>query len=236
MGYLITDYENTVREFLQDTGNTNTNKMNEDCTIQVVGGNGSRTVFTLSKTNIVGGTSGVYYDLNQAGYTNSGISSVDANNGWVTFASAPSLSGTVPTSLFIQYYYQEFLTSDIDTFVNFGLGAINTPPMTGSNNQTTYQNLSQPQFNVVCLYGTFQGYYALAKKYAKQVNTTAEGKSSGKDAISKQFLALAKEYYDMAEKERLAINGPRQGRSTLPASAITNQNRRTGITNYGGFR
>lgn len=236
MGYSTLDYESQVQLFLQDTANTNNNKMNEDLTVQVVGGNGTRTVFTLSKTNIVGGTSAVFYDLNQAGYVNTGISAVDTTHGWVTFASAPQLSSTVPTSLFIQYNYQHFLQSDIDEFINFGLGALSMNPMTGDNSNAGYQNVNSGQFNVICLYAAEEGYYALANRYARQVNTAAEGKSSGKDAISKQYLALAKEYYDKAEKERLAIYGPRQGRSTVAAAVINNHNNRPRVTNWGGFR
>jgi hypothetical protein len=240
MPWTQAQYEAQVQEFLQDTGNTNNNRMVEDLTIQVVGGNGTRTVFTLSKPNIVNaGTSSLFYDLNQSGFTNSGISSVDYSHGWVTFTAPPALSYMVPTSLFAQYNYQHFLLSEIDNFVNFGLGQIDTMPMAGQNATTDYQGLTAPQFNVVCLYAAEEGYYALSNRYARQVNTTAEGKSSGKADISKMYLNLAKEYYDKAEKERLAINGPRQGRSTLPAATFTNPGGRGGIgrlIRYGGNR
>ena len=238
MAYLQVDFESAVQEYLQDTGTTNNNRMVEDLTIQLVGGNGARTVYTLSKNNIVGGTTGVLFNLNQTGFTNTGVASVDSVNGLMTFASAPQLSSSVPSNLTVLYYFQNFNLSEIDSFINFGLGAINTNPMTGDNSNLAYQGLGSPQFNVVCLYATYMGYYSLANRYARMVNTTAEGKSSGKDAISKQYLALAKEYYDMAEKERLAINGPRQGTSTVASAKFSNK---SGAFNaisfgYGGRR
>ena len=103
---------------------------------------------------------------------------------------------------------------------------INTNPMTGDNSNANYQGLGSPQFNVVVLYAVCEGYYALSNRYARSVATSAEGKSSGKDAIAKMYLSLAKEFFDRAEKERLAINGPRQGSSTVAAAKFSNNQSR----------
>ena len=226
MAYLQTDFEQAVQEYLQDTGTTNNNRMVEDLTNQVVGGNGTRTVFTLSKNNIVGGTSALFLDTNQSGFSNSNVLSVNSSQGFMSTSTPPPLSGTVPTNLTCLYYFQNFTLTEIDQFINTGLGMINTNPMTGDNSNANYQGLGSPQFNVVVLYAICEGYYALSNRYARSVATSAEGKSSGKDAIAKMYLSLAKEFFDRAEKERLAINGPRQGSSTVAAAKFSNNQSR----------
>lgn len=239
MSYLQTDFEQAVQEYLQDTGTTNNNRMVEDLTTQVVGGNGSRTVFTLSKNNIYGGTSSVYLDSNQSGFINSNVLSINSNLGILTTSTPPQLSGSVPTNLTCLYYFQNFTLAEIDQFINTGLGMINTNPMTGDNSNLNYQGLGSPQFNVVVLYAVCEGYYSLSNRYARSVATSAEGKSSGKDAIAKMYLNLAKEYFDRAEKERLAINGPRQGSSTVAAATFSSKQSRpfSAISfGYGGRR
>ena len=239
MSYLQTDLESAVQEYLQDTGTTNNNRMVEDLTTQVVGGNGSRTAFTLSKNNIYGGTSSVYLDSNQSGFTNANVLSINSNLGILTTSTPPQLSGSVPTNLTCLYYFQNFTLTEIDQFINTGLGMINTNPMTGDNSNLNYQGLGSPQFNVVVLYAVCEGYYALSNRYARSVATSAEGKSSGKDAIAKMYLNLAKEYFDRAEKERLAINGPRQGSSTVAAATFSSKQSRPfrAISfGYGGRR
>lgn len=213
MPFALSDYEAQVREFLDD----NSHRTIEDLTIYVVGGNGTRTVFNLSRGNVINDNTNfpVEADINQAGYSSSNIASVDFKNGALTFTTAPVISQIVPTSLMVRYWYQEFLDADLDKFVNYGLQKIGISRIQDSTN---YQNVSEANFNVVCLFGASQGYLTLSSRYSKMVNTTAEGKSSGKDAIAKNYLALSKEMEDRAEKERLAAQGARQGRSTVAQS------------------
>ncbi len=212
--YSNTDYENQVREFRDD----NARKMVEELTNYVVGGNGARKAFYLSKGNILNNdTYAVQFDSNLAGYTATGISSVDTVNGIVNFTSAPALSGSVPTSLFILYWYQEFTNLDLDNFINYGLNKVqSTPPL--SDPSAAFQNLSPALYNVVCLYATAQGNRNLAQRYAKLVDSSAEGTSSGKSKIPDMYMKMGQEFEDIAEKERLAAYGPAQGQATLVAS------------------
>lgn len=233
MAYTQADYENQVREYLQDTGTSNNNRVIEDLTVQVVGGNGSRTVFTLSKNNILSTSAYPAVDVNQAGFSTGWVSSVDATNGILTTSSAPQLSTTVPTYVQVLYYFNEFTDGEIDRFVNFGLGQVEaTAPMTGSTSSTAYQNFSPAQFNVACLFGTAMGYYELANKYAGYVDASAEGKSLAKGMISKQYMELSKQHLDWAYKEREAIYAPRQGRASVPSSIMAGQG---GQPNYNAF-
>lgn len=214
MAYVLSDFESQVRQFLDDTGLTNTNRVVEDLTYQLVGGNGSRVAFNLSRTNLVASVTQV--SVNGAAFTTSGFT-VDTTNGLVTFNSAPTLSTTVPTNLQVLYYYQNFLTSEIDNFINYGLNKIGLAQVTVN---TDYTQVNAANFNVVCLYGAASGYSELAARYSRMVDASAEGKSMGKSSVSARYQELAQIYEDRAEQERLAAQGPRQGRSTV-ASSVT---------------
>jgi len=243
MSYSQAQYEAQVREFLQDTGTTNNNRMVEDLTIQVVGGNGSRTVFTLSRTNVQTTSALPALDVNQTGFSKGWVSSVDTVNGILTTSSAPQLSTSVPTYVQALYYFQHFTDAEIDEFVNFGLGQVeSTAPMTGANATTSYQGLSSAQFNVVCLFATAMGYYSLSNRYAQMVNASAEGKNLGKGSIAQRYLELSDKYLAFAEDERKMIYGPRQGKSTVASSVLSGQGGQRNLNSFnraqyfGGFR
>lgn len=242
MAYIQSQYETQVQEYLQDTGTTNNNRMVEDLTVQVVGGNGSRTVFTLSRNNVLSTSAMPQVDVNQGGFSHGWVSSVDTANGILTTSSAPPLSSSVPTYCQVLYYFQHFTLAEIDEFVNFGLGQLSKGPMTGQNANSDFAQANYGEFNVVCLFAAVQGYLSLSNRYAQMVNVSGEGKSLGKGSISERYFNLAKEYYDAAEKERLAIYGPRQGRATVPQSiktgqgSVLNPGGLNALTRYGGNR
>lgn len=234
--YLTTDYEQAIRQTLGDIGYPyEENRVTEDLTNQVVGGNGNRLTFNLSHTNIA--SSGTMINVNEVGFISTGFT-VDQVNGIVIFTSGsqPALSNTYPypTKFETMYYYQNFQDSDLDEFVNYALGKFKLDPMTGSNSTTQYQNVTSDIFNCIILYAVSQAYYRLASKYAKIPNVSAQGKSASKGSISQRYEDLAKEYLDAAEKERLALAGPRQGRSTIASHKITNQIPRGRFWQRGG--
>ena len=207
---ILTDYQSRIRQFLDDTATSH--RVVEDLTTYVVGGNGARKSFHLSHRNLVAGST--LADVNKAGFLNTGFTTDDPN-AIVIFATAPPISQTVPTSLEVLYYYQEFMDADLGPFIDTGLNAIG---VNASTVDTSYQNVTQPNFNVVCLYAASEGYGALASRYSKFVNAGAEGKSSGKSSISTMYKDLKVEYLARADAERLAVQGARQGRSTAVSS------------------
>lgn len=212
MAPALTDYQTRIRQFLDDT--VTSHKVTEELTTFVTGGNGARKTFSLSHANLV--TGATQADVNLAGFLSTGFT-VDTVNGAVTFTVAPPLSTSVPTSLFIRYYYQEFTDADLAPFIDYGLNKIG---VNGSAVDASYSLVTPSNFNVVCLYGASAGYQALASRYAKFVNTGAEGKSSGKSSISTMYKELSKEYETRGDAERIAVQGPRQGRSTVASVRV----------------
>lgn len=221
--YSQTDYEASLRTLIPDQGfpSEASRIFGEDLTGQVVGGAGSTFTFTLSHINIA--ASGAMVNVNQAGYTTSGFT-VDTTNGLLIFPSGsqPTLSTTYPnpTQLLCTYYFQQFYNSDLDTFINYGLGKFSYPPMTGDNADTTYQNLNSGFYNCVLLYAASQAFYSLFSKYSRITNISAQGKSAGKGSVAQRYEELAKEYNDKAELERVSLYGARQGRSTAANNVI----------------
>lgn len=236
MSYSQSDYETAIRQTLGDLGwPYEESRIVEDLTNQVVGGNGNRLTFNLSHTNI--SSSGTMVNINEIGFASTGFT-VDQVNGIVIFASGvqPTLSTTYPypTKFETLYYFQHFQTSDLDEFVNYGLGKFKLGPMTGDNSTQDFANTTSDIFNCILLYAVAQAYYRLSSKYARLTNNSAQGKSSGKSAIAQRYEDLGKEYLDAAEKERLAIYGPRQGRSTAAALQITHNLPRGRFWQAGG--
>jgi hypothetical protein len=206
MALALSDYISQVRPYLDDTDTSH--RVVDNLTTLVVGGNGLRKSFPLSHINLVAGKT--LADVNKAGFLSTGFL-VDLANAIVTFSTAPPLSGTVPTSLEILSYYQEFTDDQLTPLINYGLNKIGVNSISVD---AAYANVLQPNFNVVCLYAASQGYSILSGRYAKFVDTSAEGKSSSKSTISENYLKLAQEYEERATLERLAVQGARQGRST----------------------
>lgn len=207
MALTLAQYVAQVRAFVDDT--TTSHRFVEDLTNFVIGGNGARKSFSLSKQNLVTGKT--LADVNKAGFTSTGFTT-DDTNGTITFSVAPPLSSTVPTSLEVMSYYQEFTDADITPFVDYGLNKIGVNPSIIDN---SYENVSTPNMNVVCLYAASQAYATLASRYTKYVDTSAEGKSSSKSAIAAGYLKSSQEFEARADAERVAVQGQRQGRSTV---------------------
>jgi len=208
MTWAITDYEGRVRQLINDTSTSN--RVIEELTNAVVGGNGSRTVFPLSHRNLV---AGVMCSTNGAAYSTSGFT-VDTANGLLTFTVAPSLSTTTPTSLTSLYYWQNYTNTELDKYIDYGLQKIGV----SSSASAGLETVTEPLFNVVTLYAASAACLDLSGRYSRMVDMNAEGKSASASQIAKQYLELAKTYEDRAEKERLAVYGHRQGRSTAVSS------------------
>lgn len=219
MSYTLTNYITQVRSQIGDAYST---FYEEDWTSLLVGGNGTRTAYPLSHQLILTGQFNGYTS-NGGTYTTSGFT-VSIPNASVTFNTAPALgSGSNPSSLRFRYFFQILTDSvtwatlslpryDIDSFIDEGLAKL---ALNQTFVDTSYQNVTANQFNVICLYAKSYGFNALAGYYARTISQSAEGKSSDKSAISRNYQALAKEAFDDAEKERLALYGPRQGQSTV---------------------
>jgi hypothetical protein len=152
-------------------------------------------------------------DVNKSGFVSTGFT-VDTANGIITFSTAPPLSTVVtnPTSLEVLSYYQEFTDTDVQKFIDYGLNKIG---VMGSDVSNDYQNVTAPNFNVVCLYGASAGFSALVSRYAKFVDTSADGKSSSKSKICENYKNQAEDFEKRGDAERLAVQGFRQGRSTV---------------------
>jgi hypothetical protein len=229
MAWTLQNYIDQIRQKIDDTQISN--RMEEDLTDLVVGGNGARTNFPLSH-QLVNVSQPVLVDMNMNGYAGPGTPpAFTVINGILTFTTPPPLSNSypTPTSLRTIYYWNHFTDSyyyepspgwDIDEFINQGLGKMNFNPLPEFGGDTSYENLKVQEFGVVCLYAVHFAYMKLSARYSRQTDQEAEGNSNKKSDISKNYLNLAKEALDDAEKERLAINGPRQGRATVAAIAF----------------
>lgn len=209
MSFSLPQFTDRIRQYLDDT--TTSHKTVENLTFLVVGGNGSRKSFVLSKQNLV--PSATLADVNKSGFVSTGFT-VDTANGIITFSTAPPLSTVVtnPTSLEVLSYYQEFTDTDVQKFIDYGLNKIG---VMGSDVSNDYQNVTAPNFNVVCLYGASAGFSALVSRYAKFVDTSADGKSSSKSKICENYKNQAEDFEKRGDAERLAVQGFRQGRSTV---------------------
>ena len=209
MSFTLPQFTNRIRQHLDDTATSH--KTVENLTFLVVGGNGSRKSFILSKQNLVAGAT--LADVNKAGFVSTGFT-VDTANGIISFSTAPPLSTVItnPTSLDVLSYYQEFTDADVQQFIDYGLNKIG---VMGSDVSTDYQNVAAPNFNVVCLYGASAGFSSLVSRYAKFVDTSADGKSSSKSKICENYRNQAEDFEKRGDAERLSVQGFRQGRSTV---------------------
>jgi hypothetical protein len=166
-------------------------------------------------------------DVNKAGFVGTGFTTDDVN-GIIIFTVAPPLSSSVSTSLQVLSYYQEFTDSDITPFIDYGLNKIGVNP---SIVDTSYDSVTTPNMNVVCLYAASQAYATLSARYSKFVDTSAEGKSSSKSKIADNYMKSSQEFEKRADEERLAVQGARQGRSTVANAQVTKIRMRD--ANYG---
>lgn len=216
MAFSLQNYIDRIRQKIDDTAISN--RVEEDLTDLVIGGNGTRLSFPLTHALVVA-TPAPTITANGAAYTTSGFT---VASGILTFTVAPALGVLpTPTNLKCLYYWNHFTDSvaypssvvfDINNFINEGLQRIG---VNDTNTDTSYAQVSQANFDVVCLYASSFACTELANRYARQVNIGADGKSSQKAQISANYQAMAEKLMKQAEDERLAVQGDRQGRSTV---------------------
>ncbi len=221
MPFTLANYISRIRQKIDDTAISN--RVEEDLTDLVIGGNGQRKGFPLTHAIVVTSPA-PSITANGAAYTTSGFT---VASGILTFTAAPSLATLpTPTNLKCLYFwnhftdsitYPSFVNFDIDRFIDEGLQRIGVNDTT---TDTSYTLVSQANFDVVCLYAASFACTELANRYARQVNIGADGKSSGKAQISKNYQDMADKLMKQAEDERLAAQGARQGRATVASLQI----------------
>ena len=136
---------------------------------------GLRKVFKLSNKNIVTGNPSTFYVVDNG--TPVYADPTDPVNGLIVLATAPALSFEY------YYYFQKFIDSEIQQFLDTGLGKV-------GQTETTLTTIDQGLWDVVSHYASAEAFHSLMAKFAETFNTNVEGEDYTMSDIFKAYKTL----------------------------------------------
>jgi hypothetical protein len=166
-----------------------------------------RTLFVLSNKNIV--VPGTHYVVDGGALSNGDALVTSAANGLVTMLTAPQ------KSLDWFYYYQNFLSSEIQDFVDDGLAQVG---MT----EVDLPLIDPTLYDVVTHFAAAHMNEVMAQRFAANYNVSIEGESFEKSAVYQAYLKSAESLYKEAVDKREEYY-KRQGRRFVAASQVITQ-------------